>query len=98
MTPDHILWWQNAASFAGIAVLAVPVLSLNKRKKRLQRLRDIVARRGESGDKRALDRVGEELTRNREREVAIWRRFDELCLYAGYILVLGSAASRLFLP
>lgn len=98
MPADSILWWQNAAAFAGVAILAVPVLSLNRRKKRLQRLRDIVARRGESGDARALDRVSDELSRKRESDVAIWRQLDEVCLFAGYLLLLGSAASRLFWP
>ncbi len=98
MAPEDVVWWQNAAAFAGIAVLAVPVLSLNRRKKRLQRLRDIVAQRGESGDRRALDRVGEALGRARERDVALWRRADEICLFLGYFLVLGSAGSRLFWP
>lgn len=89
-------WWLNLAAFLGVAVLAVPVWSLNSRKKRLQRIRD--AETEGKSDAAFRARVRAILRDKRERDVAAWRRLDEICLAAGYLLVLGSAGLRLALP
>lgn len=89
-------WWLNLAAFAGVAILAVPTWSLNFRKKRLQRIRDADARGATDAAFRA--RVRALLRDRRERDVAEWRRIDEVCLAAGYLLVFGSTGLRLVLP
>lgn len=89
-------WWLNLAAFLGVAVLAVPVWSLNFRKKRLQRIRDAEAAGGTAEAFRR--RVRAILRDKRERDVAEWRRLDEVCLAAGYVLVFSSAGLRLALP
>ncbi|MFT3973919.1 MAG: hypothetical protein QM699_10850 [Amaricoccus sp.] len=89
-------WWLNLAAFLGVAVLAVPVWSLNLRKKRLQRIRDADAA-GDT-DESFRRRVRAILRDRRERDVAEWRRVDEIRLAGGYLLVFGSAGLRLALP
>lgn len=91
------LWWINLAACLGIAILAVPAFSLNMRKKTLERLRGIVARRGATGSGPALEAVAAELQAEQELAVARWRPVDEVCLYAGYFLLLGASVARLFL-
>ncbi len=87
-------WWLNLAALAGIAILAVPVWSLNARKKRLQRIRDALPEPPEA----FRDHVRAILREKRNRDVADWRALDEACLIAGYLLLLGSAFARLFVP
>lgn len=89
-------WWLNLGTFAGVAVLSVPVWSLNFRKKRLRRIRDAEAAGG--SDEAFRRQVRAILRGKRERDVADWRRIDEICLATGYILLLGSAGLRLTLP
>ncbi len=87
-----INWWLNLATALGIAVLAVPVWSLNMRKKKLQQVRDALP----AEPKAFKDRVRAILVDRHNRDVADWRRIDEVCLYVGYGLLLGSAAARLW--
>lgn len=89
-------WWLNLATFVGVAVLSVPVWSLNFRKKRLRRIRD--AEDAGGSDAAFRRRVRSLLRDKRERDVADWRRIDEVCLAGGYLLLLGSAGLRLTLP
>lgn len=91
-----IPWLVNLAGFAGVAVLSVPVWSLNFRRKRLQELRD--ADRSSEDDSSFRARARDILITRRERHVSDWRRIDEICLFVGYLLLLGSAAARLFIP
>lgn len=94
--PSDAQWVLNLASFAGVAVLSVPVWSLNFRRKRLQQIRDA---EGASGSAEAFrDKVRAILREKRERDVSRWRRIDEICLGAGYLLLLGSSGLRLLLP
>jgi hypothetical protein len=88
--------WLNLASFAGVAVLAVPTWSLNVRKKKLQAIRDADAPGATADGFRA--KVRGILRDKRERDVADWRRTDELCLITGYLLVLGASALRVAEP
>jgi len=89
-----IHWWLNLVSLAGIVILAVPVWSLNVRKKKLQEIRQAL-----TGDPRTLkDRVKEILRDRRNRDVTEWRRLDELCLLSGYLALAGSSFLRLFFP
>jgi hypothetical protein len=82
----------HVASFFGILILAVPVWSLNWRKKRLQQIREATDATDGASDLRAKIRAI--LKDRRERDVADWRRADEICLWLGYALLLGSAAIR----
>ena len=94
MSPADWHWWLNLAALLGIAVLAVPTWSLNHRKKKLQEIRKALP------DEAATfkDRVKRILKDKRDRDVADWRPRDETCLYTGYLLLLGSAFFRLFVP
>ncbi len=86
----------DAATAIGVALLAVPVFSLNFRKKSHTRIDAILAARRETGAENALDRIGAALRDERARDAARWRPVDELCLYAGYVLLLGAAVARIF--
>lgn len=92
MSATALHWWLNFASMAGIAVLAVPVWSLNRRKKRRHGLR--TAKVPAPGTLRA--RLRPRLEAIGDRAVADWRRIDEWCLWGGYALLLGAAVARLF--
>lgn len=94
MPPGDLDWWLNLAAAAGIAVLAVPVWSLNTRKKRLQQIRAALPEPPAA----FRDRVRAILREKRNRDVSDWRALDEACLVAGYVLLLGSAFARLFVP
>ncbi len=87
-------WWLDLASALGILILAVPVWSLNLRKKRLQAVRDALPLDPQS----FRDRVQRIVHDKRNRDVADWRRIDEVCLVLGYLLLLGAAMIRLGLP
>jgi hypothetical protein len=94
MTAAEAHWWLNLAALIGIAILAVPTWSLNKRKKNLQSVRKTTPQKPDSfrASVKAI------LTDKHNRDVADWRRIDEICLIAGYLLLLGSAFLRLFMP
>jgi hypothetical protein len=94
MTAAEAHWWLNLASTLGVAVLAVPTWSLNRRKKRLQAVRRALPETPVT----FKDRVRGILEDRRNREVSDWRPIDELCLIAGYGLLLGSSVLRLFVP
>lgn len=94
MPPETLHWWLNLASAAGIAVLSVPVWSLNARKKKLQAVQDALPQDPQSF-RASVRGILDEKWR---RDVAAWRRVDELCLAGGYVLLLGSAVARLFVP
>ena len=86
----------DAASALGIAILAVPVFSLNFRKKSYTRIADVLNRRKEMGAESALDDIGRTLRMDRELDAARWRPIDEICLYVGYALLLGASVLRVF--
>ncbi len=97
MLPDvHTLL--NFATALGIAILAVPVLALNTRKKSLAQISDIVANRKTGEDKTALDKIAENLEDTAAKRANRWRRADEVCLYVGYLLLLGASIARIFIP
>lgn len=87
----------SLASAAGIAILAVPAFSLNLRKKTLNRITGIVARRKPGQDASALDIIARELEDSASQKANRWRRVDEICLYVGYLLLLGSTSLRVVL-
>lgn len=96
MPPPDLLWWLNFAAFCGVAVLSVPVWSLNFRRKRLQALRDADRAAGaDDGDFRT--RARQLLITRHQRNVEDWRRLDQACLALGYALLLGSSFMRLWL-
>ena len=94
MTGAAAHWWLNLFALIGVAVLAVPVWSLNFRKKKLKAIREALPEEPDSFRKR----VGEILKDKSGRDVEDWRRIDEICLLVGYVCLLGSAFLRLFVP
>jgi hypothetical protein len=92
MMPD-IHWMLNFGTTIGILVLAVPAWSLNGRRKRLQALRDLD--RAATSDDTFRARARQILIERHRRNVDDWRRIDEICLLAGYLLLLGSSGLRL---
>ncbi|WP_170566020.1 hypothetical protein [Ruegeria atlantica] len=83
-------------TFFGIAILAVPVWSMNVRKKSLHKIKQEVDQRRQKGDTSVVNAVAEILQERREDSVNTWRRADETCLIIGYVLLLGSALWRIF--
>jgi hypothetical protein len=94
VTAEQAATLSDAASLAGIVVLAVPAFSLNLRKKAFARIARIVEDRRACGDGLALDAIAREVARERETAAGRWRRVDEICLYVGYALVLTGAVWR----
>lgn len=94
MTPTDAHWWLDLATLAGIAIPAVPVWSLNFRKKKLKQIRDALPAEPTT----FKDRVKSILKHKHNRDVTDWRQIDEICLTVGYLLLLGSALLRLFVP
>ncbi len=85
-------------SLVGIALLAVPAISLNGRKRTLDRIRGILGRRRGAGRERLFDGLVEELEAELRADNDRWRKSDEICLFAGYGLNLGAALLRVMLP
>ena len=94
MTGADVRWWLDLGTLTGIAILAVPVWSLNFRKKKLKEVRDALPAEPVT----FKDRVKSILKDKHNRDVTDWRRVDEVCLTVGYLLLLGSAVLRLFVP
>lgn len=89
----------NAATFLGILILAVPVWSLNRRKRALAALPP--AKTPPAGDDAAPGAVAAEQLLAEIRSGATgwvndWRPIDQKCLLAGYVLLLGSSFLRIF--
>ena len=95
MSPERVVFLQNLASTIGIAILSVPVFSLDLRKRALFRIDAIIGRRRETGDSSALDAIAREVREERAARVTNWRRIDRVCLYLGYSFVFGSSIWRL---
>ncbi|SNR44446.1 hypothetical protein [Puniceibacterium sediminis] len=89
-------WWLNLATFAGIAILAVPVWSLNSRKRKLHQVRQADQSAEDDSDFRSKTR--KILKDMHEKDVAGWRWRDHFCLLVGYVLLLGSAFLRVLFP
>lgn len=87
---------QNVMSALGMLALAVPALSLNSRKKALNRVVTLIRKREERGDGSVLDAIARELKAEREEQAGRWRRSDEVCLFAGYALLFIPAWWRVF--
>lgn len=96
---EPLPWHQDAAvlnwmSLAGMVVLAVPALSLDRRKRDLARVEALSAAADAATRADLLRQLGASLTRRRTRAVAAWRRADRACLWLGYGLVLLAAFLR----
>ena len=89
-------WWLNLATFLGIAILAVPVWDLNLRKRKLHQVQLAENQAADDSDFRARTRAI--LAERHRQNVADWRRRDQVCLIAGYLLLLGAAAARVVFP
>lgn len=85
-------WWLSLATCLGIAILAVPVWSLNARKRDRHMIQ--AADRSARNDSDFRLRTRKILLGRHDRQVNDWRRRDEICLLVGYTLVLGSALMR----
>ena len=94
MTPDSAHLWLNLMTLVGIAVLAVPVWSLNRRRKRLKEVRDLLEETPASFKKKVRSIVVDK----QDRDVSDWRQIDEICLVVGYGALLGAAVLRLLVP
>lgn len=94
--PSESDFWLNFASAVGIGILSVPAFSLNIRKKTLARIDSLVRRRKEKGDVGALSAIAAELEAEASHRANRWRWSDEICLFIGYFLLLGSATYRAF--
>ncbi|WP_323796752.1 hypothetical protein [Nisaea sp.] len=94
MSASDIQWWLNLMSLVGIAVLAVPVWSLNFRRKKLQKVQDALSHDPAS----FRNEVKDILLDKGNRDITTWRPVDEVCLIVGYLLLLGSSVLRLFAP
>jgi len=86
----------NIATFFGIAILAVPTISLNKRKKSLQQANEILDRASQRTSKDPFAEILSEVQDARGTLAGQWRRIDEICLVIGYFLLLGSSFARIF--
>ena len=90
-----LTWWLNLATFIGIAVLAVPVWSLNTRKRKLHQVRQTDADAKSDSDFRTKTRGI--LADKHRKNVEDWRGIDQICLVVGYALLLGAALLRVVL-
>lgn len=86
----------NVGTFLGVLVLSVPVLSLDLRKMKLERIRQIVERTPGGEKVGGFDQIALEVRAEREAEATRWRPFDRTCLYTGYALVFASSLARIF--
>lgn len=98
MTPDKIIFLQNLFTFLGIAVLSIPVLSLDGRRKKLHDVSRIVEGREATGDTPAMNQIGDLLKGRKGKTVSDWRRRDWIALRIGYVMLLGASGSRLIWP
>ena len=91
-----LAWGLDLATLIGIAILAVPVWSLNTRKRKLHQVReaDAVAR----SDSDFRTRTRRILADKHRKNVEGWRSIDQICLVVGYALLLGAALLRVVLP
>ena len=89
-------WGLNLATFLGIAILAVPVWSLNTRKRKLHQVRQADADARSDSDFRT--RTRRILADKHRKNVEDWRGIDQICLIVGYALLLGAALLRVVLP
>ncbi|MEO9778954.1 MAG: hypothetical protein ABJH07_07845 [Sedimentitalea sp.] len=89
--PDRLNDLLEAATFIGIAILAVPVwtTNLNKRRaaKHAQDKEDFYAKIPEDAPQiKILDDLHDLMTKDND----VWRKRDHVCLIVGYLLLLGS--------
>jgi len=84
----------NLATFAGIAILAIPVVFSDARKRKAAEI-DEQAKAAKDGA--AADLVNG-ATKRANHWATRWRWIDRMCLYVGYIFLLGAAAVRVFWP
>ena len=88
--------WLNIFSFLGLFLLSFPTLRANKLK-RLQS--DAVQHANANQDLQDTDLikiVAKALVDKRDQASATWRMRDQACLFAGYLLLLGSSFLRIF--
>lgn len=86
----------HVGTFLGVLILSVPVLSLDLRKMKLERIRQIVERTPGGGKAEGFDRIAVEVREEREAQATRWRPVDRTCLYSGYALVFASSLARIF--
>lgn len=88
-------FYVNLFAFFGISVLAVPTLMANKRKKRLARLEHVLSESNLQKRNKEIQAIADELLTHIKRKTVNWNRIDEICLYFGYLMLLGSSIARL---
>ena len=97
MTDPAIMWYLNLAAFVGGLMLAVPVLSLNARKREFSGLVSELRKLKQIDSQGLATAMAEVQTTDAADAVAKWRWLDQFCLYVGYGLLLGSAGLLLVL-
>ncbi len=83
--PEAALNW---SSLIGMLLLAYPALSLDRRKRDLDRVERILEARDEAARGSLLAQLGRDVQRRRGSALARWRALDRVCLYGGYIFLL----------
>ena len=83
----------NLMTFVGIALLAVPVIALNERKRLSSKL--TAPDPSESADT-AMETLRDNAARRASHWTTKWRRTEQNVMYAGYTLLLSSSFLRLF--
>ncbi len=87
------MWWLNLSTALGTLILAVPVWRLNRNKKLLQRIKD--TDRSDVADDDFRKKIRDIAEEKQKDEVATWRWWHEVCLWAGYAGVAAGALGRL---
>ena len=86
----------NWMSLLGMVLLAYPALSLDRRKRDLDRVERILSDRSGRDSAGLLAELGASVQQRRSSAVARWRWVDRGSLWTGYFLLLASMAARAF--
>lgn len=89
--PDSLLNW---SSLIGMLLLAYPALSLDRRKRDLDRVERILNTQDPTARGTLLSQLGNDVRHRRNSALARWRRLDRVCLYGGYLCLLAPLLVR----
>jgi len=92
-TPVSVTHILNTTTLMGIVILAVPVVFADARKAKAARV-DENAKVAKGAGANSLANAASERANHWATR---WRAVDRLCLYMGYMFLLGSAAARVWL-
>ncbi len=89
--PEAVLNW---SSLIGMLLLAYPALSLDRRKRDLDRVERILNTQDDAARGSLLAQLGSDVRQRRNSALARWRVLDRACLYGGYFFLLGPLMVR----